>query len=329
MTARAAQGRLSYTNAGDDRTLVDCPLCRQAARVDLHGGRLVFRCFGGCDPADVAAAMRSHEGQLIRELSSDTSPLRSLDQTRARKGRGVSRTQLLSEPPLPGSSREEIASWLTVALGLGGDPVVAAERYGRSVESRLVLLLASGQRITLERIADAFEPGKLVPAVMAATGAQVAPYNRADTTLIAGSMIRLGDLLTEDDARGEAVEWGRTFLEGAVPNGITVTNFSSPGGRWEALSALDRRPNVEPYSEPAERAALAIDGATGHRMVRTSDFGRHARSLAGRPLAWAALHGRMVEVGWKHWPALQQRRPGGPEKKQCRVYVIPAGWEHE
>lgn len=42
----------------DDRLGVDCPVCAQAARVDLHGARRVsLRCFAGCDEAKVAAGL--------------------------------------------------------------------------------------------------------------------------------------------------------------------------------------------------------------------------------------------------------------------------------
>jgi hypothetical protein len=45
-------------DGSDDRLGVDCPICRQAVRVDLHAARrLSLRCFGGCDEAAVAARL--------------------------------------------------------------------------------------------------------------------------------------------------------------------------------------------------------------------------------------------------------------------------------
>ena len=45
-------------DGSDDRLGVDCPICRQAARVDLHGARRVsLRCFGGCREERVAAGL--------------------------------------------------------------------------------------------------------------------------------------------------------------------------------------------------------------------------------------------------------------------------------
>jgi hypothetical protein len=242
------------------------------------------------------------------------------------------RTLLPSPAPPPGSPHDEVAGWLTVALALGEDPLAGAERYGAHVDARLVLVLRSGRRVTFERAGDAFDSSRLVQVVMTATGAQVPPYGRADALHIAGSMIRLAELLAEDDARGEAVEWGRTFLAGAAANAVTVTDFAGARGRWEALCILTSwKPPVDlpPYAPAAERAALVVDGATQDRMVRTSDFAAHARGSAGRPLPWAALHGRMVEVGWEHRGELQQRQPTGQDKRKARVYVIAAGWEHE
>jgi hypothetical protein len=193
----------------------------------------------------------------------------------------------------------------------------------------MVLVLRSGRRVTFERAADAFEPARLLQIVMTATGAQLPPYGRGDVLHLAGSMIRLSDLLAEDDLRSEAADWGRTFLAGAAPNAITATNLSTPQGRWEALSALMRRPMVESYAPACERSALVVCGETGARMLRTSDFAAHARGSAGRPLSWPALHGRMVEVGWEHPGEVHQRQPGGHERLKAHVYLVAAGWEAE
>jgi hypothetical protein len=45
------------TREDDGRTLVICPLCLQAARVDRHGGELHIRCFAGCAEADVLESL--------------------------------------------------------------------------------------------------------------------------------------------------------------------------------------------------------------------------------------------------------------------------------
>ena len=250
---------------------------------------------------------------------------------RAAKSGGKARKTLLPSPaPPPGSPREEVAEWLTVALALGADHVVAAERYGRHMDARLVLVLASGQRVTFDRAADAFDVSKLAQVVMIATGAQVPPYQRADVLQIAGSIIRLSELLAEADARGEAAEWGRTFLAAAAPNTLIAQDFATPAGRWEALNLLlgfKLGMDLPPYATAAERAAIVLDGATGDRMVRTSAFGAHVRGMAGHPIKWAALHGRMVEVSWQHCGELQQRQPGGTGKAKAHVYIVPAEWD--
>lgn len=248
------------------------------------------------------------------------------------EGKKKTRSALPSKPPPPGAPREEEAGWLTVALHLGADPLQAVERYGSHVDARTVAVTKSGRRITFERTADVFDANKLVQTVMTATGAQLPPYSKADAQQIAGSMIRLSDLLAEDDLRGEAIGWGQSFLQGAAANAVTASDFATPHGRWEALSLLVMwKPDTElpPYTPAAQRSALVIDGATGDRLVRTGDFAAHARGEAGRPLSWAALHGRMVEVGWHHQGEVQQRQPDGNGKRKVHVYVVPAGWEHE
>jgi hypothetical protein len=253
--------------------------------------------------------------------------LRGAKGTTPKRGKSL----LPSAPPPPGSSRDEERAWLTVALHLGADPLAAVERYGGHRDARTVAVTESERRITFDCAADMFDPAKLVQVVMTATGAQLPTYNRADAQQIAGSMIRLSDLLAEDDLRGEAAEWGATFLAGAARNRVDVTDLASPTGRWEALSVLARwTPPAElpSYAPAAERAALLCD-QSGAMMVRTSDFGAHARHMAGRPISWASLHGRMTEVGWQHPGELQQRQPNGQGKRKARVYVVPPGWEHE
>lgn len=241
------------------------------------------------------------------------------------------RSLLSSPPPAAGADRGELVGWATAQLGLGGDPITAIERYGRHLDARLVAVLASGQRVTFERQADAFDPRLLVRTVIAATGATLPHYNAGDAQVIATVIVRAGETLAEDDARGEAAEWGRSFLDAASSNTITASDFANPAGRWEALSLLTQwRPPVDlpPFTPAAERSVIVLDGTTGARMVRTSDFAAHVRGLLGRPVGWAALHGRMVEVGWEHRGEVQQRQPGGQGKIKARVYAIAAGWEH-
>ena len=243
-----------------------------------------------------------------------------------------SRSRLPSAAPEVGAPRDELAQWLTVALALGENPVASVARYGRHVDARMVLVLRDGQRVTFERAADAFEANKLIQLVMLATGAQLPAYGREEALQIAGAMVRLSELLAEDDARGEAIEWGRSFLHGAKVNTIEVSDFASPRGRWEALCILSEwKPPAElpPFATATERAVLVAESATGARIVRTSDFAAHARACAGRPLSWAGLHGRMVEVGWEHRGELQQRQPNGQGKRKAHVYVVPAEWENE
>jgi len=263
------------------------------------------------DPTGVVAALRDEKGKP------------------ATRGKSL----LPSPPPAPGSAREEERAWLTVALHLGAaDPLESVERYGNHVDARTVLVTKSARRITFERTADIFDASKLVQVVMTATGAQLPPYNKADAQQIAGSIIRLSDLLAEDDLRGEATGWGLSFLDGAAANARDASDFASPTGRWEVLSMLANwKPpsDLPPYTPAAQRSALVIDGATGDRIVRTSDFAAHARGETGRPLSWPALHGRMVEVGWDHRGEVQQRQPNGHGKVKAHVYVIAAGWEHE
>ncbi len=163
------------------------------------------------------------------------------------KGRR-SRSLLPSPPPDPGADREQVAAWLTVALGLGGDPVQRAERYGRHEDARMVVVLRSNQRVVFERQADAFDARRLVRVVVTATGAIVPPYAYADGLQVASAMVRLAETLADDDGRTEAAEWCVSFLDGARRNTITVDWIDTPAGRFAALTALV---NWTPPSRPA------------------------------------------------------------------------------
>ncbi len=244
---------------------------------------------------------------------------------------GGRRGLLPSDPPAAGAARPEIAAWLTVALGLGADPVSSATRYGRHPEARMVVTLNSGQRITFERQADAFDPRRLVQLIILSTGAEVPHYASADAQRIATAIVRLSELIAEDDGRAEASDWAGSFLAGAARNVLDVATFATPEGRWEALSVISawKVPDDLPvWASPAERAVVVRDGA-GRRFVKTSDVAAHVRGLIGRPISWPALHSRMVEVGWEHRGEIQQRQPGGHSKVKARVYAISPGWEDE
>lgn len=57
-------GRLTYSDG--DRTLMTCGTCRMGSRVDLHGGTLRVRCFGGCD--EEAALAGYDRSRVLAEL---------------------------------------------------------------------------------------------------------------------------------------------------------------------------------------------------------------------------------------------------------------------
>jgi hypothetical protein len=241
------------------------------------------------------------------------------------------RSQLPSDPPNAAASQEELAAWVTVALGLGGDPVAAATRYGRHPDSRMVITLKSEQRITFERQVDAFEPRKLVQLIIVSTGAEVPHYAAPDAQKIATAIIRLSELAAEDDERAEGRDWADSFLAAAARNVMHVATFATPAGRWEALSVLAswKAPaDLPTWAPPAERAVIVRD-ASGRRLVRTSDVAAHVRGQIGRPISWPALHSRMIEIGWEHRGEIQQRQPNGHAKLKAHVYAVPAEWENE
>lgn len=54
--------RLTYQGGRDGlgdpgAILTDCPRCGQAVRVDLHGKRLDFKCYGGCAAEQLLEAL--------------------------------------------------------------------------------------------------------------------------------------------------------------------------------------------------------------------------------------------------------------------------------
>lgn len=250
-------------------------------------------------------------------------------------GSGPRRKSLLpSDPPEAGASQIELAAWATVALGLGGDPIASATRYGRHLDARMTVTLKSGQRITFERQGDVFDPRKLTQTVIASTGAGMPHYGPADGQKIATALVRLSDLAVEDDERAEAIDWAESFLAGAAENTFHVATFTTPEGRWEALSIIAKfKPpdGVSPHA-PAAARSLIVQDADGRRLVRVSDVAAHVRGETGRPISWHALQSRMVEIGWESRGQIQQRKPGVGRnglKLKARVYAIPAGWEEQ
>jgi hypothetical protein len=239
------------------------------------------------------------------------------------------KSQLPSEPPETGAPSADLASWATVALGLGSDPILNATRYGRHLEARMVLILRSEQRITFERQGDVFEARKLIQTVIAATGAEIPYYGPADVQKIATALVRLSDLAAEDDDRSEAIDWAHSFLSRSSQNVIDVQGLDTPEGRWEALNAIERfvAPADLPAWAPAAEKAVVVRDSTGRRLVRVADVAAHVRGEIGRAIAWPALHSRMVEIGWDHRGQIQQRQPGGHGKLKARVYAIPTGWD--
>lgn len=241
------------------------------------------------------------------------------------------RSMLPSNPPGADTGETALAAWVTVALGLGGDPIAGVIRYGKHEDARMVLSLRSGQRIVFDRQADAFDAATLRRRLIIATGATIPHYQSADVQTIATALMRLGEVVAEDDDRAEAREWASSFLVVAERNMIDVASLGTPAGRWEALSVLARweaPADLPPYALAAERAVIVRD-ATGKRLVRTSDVAAHVRGQTGRPISWPSLHSRMVEIGWEHPGEVQQRQPGGSSKLKARVYVVPAGWEDQ
>lgn len=238
---------------------------------------------------------------------------------------------LLPAPPLPdGATAEELRAWASDALKLGADPLDAVQVFGHHEDSRLVLVRASGARVTFDRARDTFDSGRLVAVVAIGARVRLPPYSRADAHEIASALQLLAERLVEDDARSEAAEWGRAFLADAARNQFDVADTRTPAGRWEALMLLvawERPADLAPDASPAERSILVRDAATGVRLIRTSDFAAHARGIAGRGLAWSALHGRMVEVGWEHRGEVHQRQPGGHARAKAHLYAVAAGWE--
>jgi len=247
---------------------------------------------------------------------------------------GVARkrkSMLPSDPPSAGAGASELAAWVTVALGVGDDPVIGGIRYGKHEDARMVLTLRSEQRIVFDRQADAFDAAALRRRVIIATGATIPHYQSADVQTIATVLMRLGEVVAEDDDRAEAREWASSFLAAAQRNTIEVASFATPEGRWEALSVLAtwKAPvDMPPYAPAAERAVIVRE-ATGRRLVRTSDVAAHVRGQTGRPITWGSLHSRMVEIGWEHRGEVQQRQPGGHAKIKARTYSVPAGWEDQ
>lgn len=240
--------------------------------------------------------------------------------------RRKAQTLLPSNPPPAGTPSGEVLQWLTVAFALGGDPITAVTRFGRHDDAPLVIALRSGGRIRYDRQADVFNADALVRRVVLSTGAETPAYGKADTHRIAGAVVRAAEIVEQADDRAEARDWARTFLE-VAHHLDELHDMDTPAGRYAGLLTLrDWRPtNAAPYATAAERAAVLHD-TRGRQYVRVSAFAAHVRALAGRPISWPTLHGRMAEIGWRGGFELEQRQPRGDKKVKLHVYGVPAGW---
>ncbi len=239
------------------------------------------------------------------------------------------RTLLPSTAPAAGIAPQELMQWLTIVLGLGGDPIVGVTRFGRHEDNRLVVTTRSGGRIVFDRQAEMFSADVLVRRVVLATGAEVPPYQRGDAFTIAATLVRAADLVCEDDDRTEARDWALTFLHAATEL-LPREDMGSPAGRYAGLCRLLdwKHPDVTPWMTVAERSAVlpARDGST---YVRVNDFAAHVRQMAGRSMAWGLLHSRMREIGWEHLGRLEQRQPHGSSKAKLNVFRLPPDWDDQ
>jgi hypothetical protein len=252
--------------------------------------------------------------------------LRNIAEGRQGKQR---RTLLPSPAPLAGAPAEELMGWLTVALGLGGDPVAQVMRYGRHDDARLVATLRSGLRVVFDRQAEMFSADVLVRRVVLATGAEVPPYQRGDAFTIAATLVRAADLVGEDDDRTEARDWALTFLHAATEL-LPREDMGSPAGRYAGLCRLRdwKHPEALPWMTVAERSAM-LPATNGSTYVRVSDFAAHVRQMAGRSMDWGLLHSRMREIGWEHLGRLEQRQPHGSSKVKLTVFRLPPNWDDQ
>ncbi len=239
------------------------------------------------------------------------------------------RSPLPSDPPQAGASREELAAWLTVVLGLGSDPIVSAQRYGRHEDARVALSLRSGQRVSYDRQGDLFDGRSLARRITIVTGADVPVYSAAEAHCIAARIVRIGELLDDDDDRAETRDWCHRFIDAAARNTVEVSGFGTPQQRFEALSVLQQRAptDLPSYAPPAERSWVVHLADSGDLLVRVGDLAAHVRHLAGRAIPWSALHSRAIEISWQHVGELRQRRPQGDGEAKAHLYRAPAGWD--
>lgn len=244
-----------------------------------------------------------------------------------RPKRKAAQTLLPSAPP---DEMAAMPEWLTDVLGLQADPVTHAVRYGRHDEARMVIYLASGRRIVFDKQADAFRPEILRRRVSIATDGVIPPqhYKARDVEIVAACVVRLAETQEEADDRAEAAEWAGTFLAGTEAHTVVIPDLSTPEGKYAAVCALNEpRPSTDHHLPIAERSWIAQSAETGDRWVRVGDVAAHVRGYAGRPIGWAQLHGRLIEVGWKHVGEVHRRQPKGTRRVKAHVYEIPGDWE--
>lgn len=216
------------------------------------------------------------------------------------------RSPAIQAPPAAGAALPDLLKYLTAALRLpAGQEIEAVQRFGRSRDARLVVVLQDG-RITFERQADALDHRRLVQTVvMAVPGADTPTLNAAEALAVGRTLMRAAELLADDDDRQEVHEWTVRYL-GAVE--LETIDLTGPAGRYAMASVL----------RDATRRAVR-DEATGDLYVSTFDFKRFIRDEFGLAVDWRRFTGRVAELGWDHLGKKHVRRPGGRAEDRVKV----------
>ncbi len=128
---------LTYKGANPKATLADCPICGQAARVELRGGgkRIGTKCYGGCEEADVleAADVEGIRGELLERAQSSSGSRHADKRRRSANGSAPDDGRTIRAEDFA-SIRAEPTRWLwegRVPLGTA-TLLVGREKLGKS-----------------------------------------------------------------------------------------------------------------------------------------------------------------------------------------------------
>lgn len=222
--------------------------------------------------------------------------------------------------PDRGARVEDLLEWVNAETKRGHDPIVAVKRYGRDLDARIVLTMASGDSARV-RQRELMGATGLRRVLMAFDGSKLPKLTDDQSSEIVSRIIWASETVARDDDRDAMRNDLAFFLDVSLAAGVVVGRFDDRDGyRLIAdFNHLNRRPKVA-------LSTLALDASTGvlwaHRGLLLN-YLREARKKVHAP----DIRADIEELGWQ-FVDFQRRNPTNPKHRPiARVWVVPADWE--